>query len=147
MEDSVKHRTRKTLVAISLVLALMLVGCTAAAPEPDAGNPGDAAGIRLAAGLYDQEDGTVLAIGTLEWRDIEGGFWAVIGGTEAEGTAGDVAAVLAGIEKDDATYTALAGKTVEVKGTRNEGASIRMAGPEITVTAITEISDTPGIAE
>lgn len=142
-----KYRTVKVLAALSLAVSLLLVGCSAAAPTPDAGSPGDAAGMRLAAGLYDQQDGTVLAIGTLEWRDVEGGFWAVIGGTEADGNAGDVAAVLAGIEKDDATYVALDGKTVEVKGTRNEGASIRMAGPEITVTAITEISDTPGIAE
>ena len=56
---------------------------------------GPAAGTKMAPGLYDLEDGTVVAVGTVEYRDLEGGFWAVIGGTEAEGDAGKIVAVIA----------------------------------------------------
>ncbi|MDO8964016.1 MAG: hypothetical protein Q7W30_05910 [Coriobacteriia bacterium] len=150
------HRTAIPLVALTLAAAIALTGCASpatptpekpAAREETAAPAGDAAGMRLAAGLYDQTDGTVLAIGTLEWRDIEGGFWAVIGGSQAGGDAGTVAAVIANAKKDDGAYTALAGKTVEVRGTRIEGASVRMAGPEVNATSITGISDTGGPAD
>lgn len=41
----------------------------------------------------------------------------------------------------------LDGKTVVATGTRAEGVSIRMAGPEMRVEKIEEITDTPGAAE
>jgi len=136
----------------TLMLLLALGGCTAATPDygqtppssPETATPGDAAGIRIANGLYDQADGTVLALGTLEWRDIEGGFWAVVGGVEP---SGDVVAVIANVAKDDPAYVKLAGTTVQVTGKRLDGASIRGAGPEIEASSITAITDTPGIAE
>lgn len=110
--------------------------------------PGEgAAGTRLAPGLYDQPDGTVLAIGTLEWSDLEGGFWAIIGGSQASGNAGTIVAVVPVAAQNDPAYMRLAGKTVQVTGQRIEGASIRNAGPEVKVTSISEITDTPGAAE
>ncbi len=146
------------LAAIALVVVLMLGGCAGSTsnPPPDDGtsatpppatDAGGAAGTRLAAGLHEQADGTVVAIGTLEWSDIEGGFWAVIGGTEATGDAGKVVAVIPDVTEQDAAYAALVGKTVQVTGTRIEGASIRNAGPEIAASSISEVTDTPGIAE
>ncbi|PKQ19764.1 MAG: hypothetical protein CVT66_08640 [Actinobacteria bacterium HGW-Actinobacteria-6] len=136
------------------ILAIALVGC---ASNPLA-NPGEgitpppvdggaAAGSRLAPGLYDLEGGTVQALGTLEYRDLEGGLWAIIGGTEADGNLGEVVAVVANPDDFSAQLNALSGGTVMLTGTRSEGTSIRMAGPEIVVTAIEEISDTPGPAE
>lgn len=146
-------KTRILAVLVIGILAIALVGCAAKAePTTDQGTTppvsGDpAAGSRLAFGLYDLEDGTVQAVGTLEYRDLEGGFWAIVGGTEADGNAGTVVAVIANPEEFTSQLETLSGKTVAVTGKRFEGASIRMAGPEITVTAIQEMSDTGGAAE
>ena len=76
-----------------------LAACAGAGPRPPsrparpptlpaAHAPGPAAGTKMAPGLYDLEDGSVVAVGTVEHRDLEGGFWAVIGGSGAEGDAG-----------------------------------------------------------
>ena len=140
-------KTRIPLVLLLImVLALALAAC-AAEPSADSGDAtppeGDAAGLRLANGLYDQPDGTVLALGTLEWVDLEGGFYAITGNPEGEGNI----AVIANADEFTSELEALVGKTVQVTGTRFEGASIRMAGPEIVITSIEEISDTPGAAE
>lgn len=143
---------------VLLVLAMGLVGCgssqpatTPVAPTPSVDEqepvPGGAAGMRLAPGLYDIENGKVQAIGTLEYSDIEGGFWAVIGGTEGEGNVGEVVAVIANGDEFKAELAPLKNKTVNVIGERLDGASIRMAGPEITMESVEEMSDTPGIAE
>ncbi|MBU2602718.1 MAG: hypothetical protein KKA32_11230 [Actinobacteria bacterium] len=145
---------RGTSIAFALVLfaALVVSGCaatesTTTAPQPTTtalqSAPDDPSmGTRLAPGLYDLADGTSEAYGTLEWRDLEGGFWAVIGGTEATGDVGTTVAVIANAAKDDPTYVALAGRTVRVVGNRLSGASVRMAGPEIEASSISEISDT-----
>lgn len=140
-------------ILIALVLAFALVGC-ATSPETEPGtgsippvDGGAASGSRLAPGLYDLEDGTAEALGTLEYRDLEGGFWAIVGGTESEGNLGEVVAVVVNPDEFADQLEALKGKTVLVTGTRSEGASVRMAGPEIVITAIEEINDTPGAAE
>lgn len=146
--------TTRIFLAIAL-FTVIASGCSPAAQDPSAPSdeqpieqPGDAStGSRLAFGLYDLEDGTVQAIGTLEWVDLEGGFWAIKGGTEAEGDAGKIVAVIGDVGSLDAELKALEGKTVQVKGTRLEGVSVRMAGPEIAVSSVEEISDTPGPAE
>jgi hypothetical protein len=136
------------------ILAIALVGCASdAGMDPGEGAPppavdgGAAAGSRLAPGLYDLEDGTVQALGVLEYRDLEGGLWAIIGGTEADGNIGSVVAVVANPDEFTAELNALSGKTVMVTGTRFTGTTIRMAGPEVVVNEIQEISDTPGPAE
>jgi hypothetical protein len=114
-------------------------------PPVEGENP--AAGSRLAPGLYDLEDGRAQALGTLGYSELEGGFWSIIGGTQAEGSEGGIVAVIANGAELESQLTPLKGKTVIVTGTRLNGASIRMAGPEIDVTQIEEISDTPGAAE
>jgi len=148
---------RITRVALAALLALALAGC-AAAPEDTTGlepepvpqeSPagGAASGSRLAAGLYDMDDGSVQAVGTLERSDLEGGFWAVTGGTEAEGNVGAVVAVIANGDAMTEQLSRLEGRTVLVLGRRLDGASVRMAGPEIEATSVEELSDTGGAAE
>jgi len=143
---------RMTRLGIAGALMLALVACAAppdtVAPEPEpVPQESPAAGSRLAPGLYDMVDGTVQAVGTLERSDLEGGFWAVVGGTEADGNVGTVVAVIANGDEMADQLTALEGRTVTVLGTRLEGASVRMAGPEIEATSVEELSDTGGAAE
>jgi hypothetical protein len=139
--------TRIMALILALSLALALVACSPG-DEPDVEAPDDdpAAGLRLAPGLYDLEDGRVQAIGTLEWVDLEGGFWAVTDGTAAGDEGGNVAVIANGDELDD-ELSALDGRAVSVIGERFDGASIRMAGPEIIAETVEEIDDTPGAAE
>lgn len=151
------RRITSTLAALCIASTLAVAGCSATstpanAPKPTSVEPtasaGDASGLRLANGLYDQADGTVIALGTLEWKDLEGGFWAITGAPESAGGSADtVIAVIANVTKDDPVWSALAGKTVTVTGKRVEGASVRMAGPEIDATSVSEISDTGGAAQ
>jgi hypothetical protein len=138
---------RMITLILALSLALVLVACSPA-DEPDVETPADdpAAGIRLAPGLYELEGGSVQAVGTLEWVDLEGGFWAVTDGTAAGDEGGNVAVIANGDELDD-ELSALDGRTVSVIGERFDGASIRMAGPEIIAETVEEIDDTPGAAE
>lgn len=104
-----------------------------AAPSPPA-DP--AAGTRLAPGLYDLEDGTVVAVGTVEHRDLEGGFWVVVDGTEAQGNAGEVVAVLTNGEEFAEQFRADQGLSFEVYGERAGEVSVRMAGPEVTAKSV-----------
>ena len=147
-----------SLLVLGVVIAALsaaLTGCGAGAtdesPAPSASStPGGApaGGTKMAPGLYDLEDGTAQAVGTVEYRDLEGGFWAVIGGTEAEGDVGKVVAVIVNGDDYAAQFKELEGLSVIVTGTRLEGASTRMAGPEITATSVVAASDAaPGPAE
>lgn len=145
---------RITTVLFALVFGLALTACStpstgngidSGAQPPSEENP--SAGTRLAPGLYDLEGGTVQAIGTLEYVDLEGGFWAVIGGTAADGDQGRVVAVIANGAELLETIEPLANQQVLVTGARLEGASIRMAGPEIEADSIVVMDDTPGAAE
>lgn len=138
-------KTRIPLLLLALVLALTVTACAAESATDDVSTPPaeDPAGLRLANGWYDQADGTVLALGTLEWIDLEGGFYALTGSPEGDGNI----AVIANADEFASELEALVGKTVQVTGTAFEGASIRMAGPEIVITSVEEISDTPGAAE
>ena len=107
-----------------------------ASAAPDGESAGPAGGTKMAPGLYDLEDGTVVAVGTVEYRDLEGGFWAVIGGTEAEGDVGTVVAVLTNGDEFADEFRGNEGLSFEVYGERAGDVSIRMAGPEITATSV-----------
>jgi hypothetical protein len=135
------------VAAAVLLTALVVAGVTAcgagsdqAAPSPAASPPASAGGVpigpeagtKMAPGLYDREDGSVVAVGTVEHRDLEGGFWAVIGGTEAEGDAGRIVAVITNGDDFAPVFRDNEGLSFEVYGHRAGEASIRMAGPEIT---------------
>jgi len=149
---------RITPLVVSALLALLVIstgGCAqsetppspAPSGEPGAETPPPASGLRLAPGLYELEDGKAQALGTLEWRDVEGGFWVIVDRTGAEGGDGAAVAVIANGAEFQDELKPLEGRQVIVTGDRLEGASVRMAGPEIEVDSIEEVSDTPGIAE
>ncbi len=148
--------TRLAIILVAILTAgLALSGCAAqptappveVQPEPAPDMPGEAAGLRLAPGLYEMEDGTVQAVGTLEYSDLEGGFWVITGGTESEGNVGTVVAVIANGQEFESQLKEIEGSAVFATGTKLDGASIRMAGPEIEIDKIEAFSDTPGIAE
>ena len=139
------------LVPLLVVVAATAAGLAAcggagdaASPAPSASVPGPAAtsspapaaGAKMAPGLYDLEDGTVVAVGTVEHRDLEGGFWAVIGGTAAEGDEGTVVAVIANGDEFAEEFRGNEGLSFEVYGSRAGDVSTRMAGPEITATRV-----------
>jgi hypothetical protein len=139
-----KRVAKRTVAALVVLAALLLTGCTSvqgAAPTPEGAPGGPSAGTMVAPGLNDLADGTSEAVGTLKWVDLEGGFWAIIGGTEATGDVGKTVAVIANATKDDPAYVALTGKMVRVVGTRATGASVRAAGPEIVASSISQISE------
>jgi hypothetical protein len=106
-----------------------------AATDTPAADP--ASGSKMAPGLYDLADGTVVAVGTVEFRDLEGGFWAVVGEAEAEGNAGEVVAVLANGEEFAEQFRGSPGLSFEIRGERAGEVSVRMAGPEIKATSVT----------
>jgi hypothetical protein len=142
-----------TLLILTAAAAAALAACggagDAASPAPSGSPPssagatpfGPASGTKLAPGLYDREDGSVMAVGTVEHRDLEGGFWAVIGGTEAEGDAGKVVAVIANGDDFAQLFQENQGLSFEVYGARAGDASIRMAGPEITARRVVLAAD------
>jgi hypothetical protein len=141
-------------VVVSAALPAALASCgagaadapPAASPSPSAsGIPGGAStgGMKIAPGLYDLAGGTVQAVGTVEYRDLEGGFWAVVGGTAAEGDVGKVVAIIANGADYAQQLKDLEGLAVIVNGTMREGPSTRMAGPEIAATKIVAASDAP----
>ena len=117
------------IVSALLVLttAGSFVGCTPA-------TGGDAT--KLEPGLTQLADGSAQAIGTLEYRDLEGGMWVILGGSQAAGGAAKTVAVIANARDIGSTLQTLEGNQVIAKGTKLDGASIRMAGPEIIVTSI-----------
>ena len=131
-----------TFLVLVAAAAAALAACgagDAASPAPSSSSPASggvpfdgAAGTKLAPGLYDLEDGSVVAVGTVEHRALEGGFWAVIGGTEAEGNQGVIVAVIANADEFAKLFRDNKGLSFEVYGKRAGDASIRMAGPEIT---------------
>ena len=114
------------VVIAAAVLLLVAAGCGGSTTAPAGSAP--PAGSKLAPGLYDLAGGAVQAVGTVEYRDLEGGFWVVIGGTEAEGDAGNVVAVIANGADYADQFTGHQGLSFVIDGTRLDGASTRMAG-------------------
>jgi hypothetical protein len=147
--------TTAAMVVVAAILLLSTAAC-GGDPAPETRSPASGpspagsappAGTKLAPGLYDLADGSVQAVGTVEYRDLEGGFWVVMGGTEAEGDAGTVVAVIANGADYADQFRQHPGLSFVVDGTRLDGASTRMAGPEITVTRVTLVEDDAGPAE
>jgi hypothetical protein len=140
-----------TLLVLVAAAAAGLAACSGGSTSPTpSGSPpasaggtpaGPAAGTKMAPGLHALEDGSVVAVGTVEHRDLEGGFWAVIGGTEAEGDAGKVVAVIANGAEFAQKFRENEGLSFVVYGERAGDASIRMAGPEITANRVVLAAD------
>jgi len=141
------------LLALAATLAAGLAACSGgaggAAPPAPSASPSASGGVPIqgtgatkrAPGLYDLKDGSVVAVGTVEHRDLEGGFWAVIGGTEAESNVGKVVAVIANGDDFAPLFEANKGYSFLVYGKRAGDASITMAGPEITARRVVLASE------
>lgn len=150
-------RGRDLLVFAVLVVAFALAGCSkspAAAPDVRTATeatttsqvstaPAVPRGVTtdLQPGLYDLSDGTVQAVGTYEHRDVEGGYWAIVG------DAASVVAVIANGDEFAKLVGSLEGHTVIVTGTKLDGASAHEASPQIEATAITQVTIVPKTAE
>lgn len=140
--------TRRMLMvaaALVLVAGMATAGCTertSSEPPPDA-----TGGAQLAQGLHELGDGTAQAVGVLEYQDLEGGFWSVVGGTQEQGSEGSTIVVVANAASFESQVAKLAGSQVIVTGKLLDGASIRMAGPEMEATSIEPFVPTGGPAE
>lgn len=141
--------TKITAAFVSLTIGLALVACSTTPTEttdsrdvrPFPGKNSEARS-KLKPGIYDLDDGTVQAIGTLEYVDLEGGFWAVTRAA-TDRKEGRVVAVIANGASLLDVIEPLAGQMVIVTGTRLDGVSIRMAGPEIEAESIMALNETP----
>lgn len=141
------HRPFALIVLFALVAALAS-GCGAAKPTPEplpaeeATPPaGGASTSQLASGLHTLPDGSVQAVGTLEYSNLEGGFWQVAGFAPGGGDTATVFAVIANGADFESQLKPLEGKSVIVTGKPTDGASIRMAGPEIVMVSVSEVSE------
>lgn len=132
-------------LAISGLLVATLAGCgssgssvtTTSTTQPDS------LGMFAPPGLYELEGGRTQAFGVLVYRDLEGGFWAVVDAQLGEpNEEAPVIAVLVGAEALGVDLAALEGGFVLAEGTLSDGASVRMAGPELLVDTVKEATDT-----
>lgn len=141
----------RTILTFVLCIGLLvgLTACATAEPEPAATPPAGsdpAAGTSLAApegavpGVTELDDGTIEAEGWLAYVDIEGGFYALQDGpaSDTPDVVVDVGTVVVIANSADLTVEleGLRGAYVRATGEMLDGASIRMAGPEMRVNSI-----------
>jgi hypothetical protein len=129
------------LAALSL-LALTLSACATPGSEPQPapappppGSSGKVGG--LVVGIEDLGGGRVVASGWVDYVDLESGFWAVMSAAPTQSAVQpEVVAVLLPGEVTTADLENVKGTFVGAEGVLQEGASIRMAGPEVVVDAL-----------
>ena len=92
-------------------------------------------------GIYDTSRGRVRVVGIFDRVELEGGFWAVVGVAPTESAESRVVAVIVNAEELGLDLKSLRGRYVEAIGTVVEGASVRMAGPEVEARSITIIAE------
>jgi hypothetical protein len=129
--------------AIAAVLALALVaGCSApATPTPPPVQRPASGGLVPAPGLTCNADGTGVAFGYVEHVTLEGGFWALVAEpASAEASGATAIVVLLPGKVPQEGIAALDGSYVRASGAMKTGVSTRMAGPEMTVDAITALA-------
>lgn len=138
------HRMRAATAALTFIVVMAVAGCAGPAdmPAPDA-----AGGSQLAQGLHELGDGTAQAVGVLEYQDLEGGFWAVTGTPPGQEGGNGIIVVIANAQDLGAQVDELAGSQVIVTGMLLDGASIRMAGPEMEATSIEAYQPVDGAAQ
>jgi hypothetical protein len=134
------RRTLVLVVVLSL-FALTLSACATPAvePQPAPAPPPPGASKKagdLVAGIEDLGGGRVVASGWVYYVDLETGFWAVSSTAPQESHQPEVVAVLLPGKVTAAELENVKGTFVGAEGVLQEGASIRMAGPEIVVDAL-----------
>lgn len=120
-------------------LVLLATACSSTAEQSPGAAPTSTG---LTTGLHERSDGTVDAVGVLEYRDLEGGFWAVVDTASGSDTEFTIVAVIANGDDFSTETEALEGSRVIVEGTLLEGVSTRMSGPEVEATSITSVEAT-----
>lgn len=143
-------RTRILGVAV-LLMALVLAGCTSSEtpdePREESGetSPTDEGPVfEMVAppGIYEMPGGETQALGILTYRDLEGGFWAVVNtAVPEEAATADVVAVIVPDDDIAPLMESNIGKYVSVVGNLEDGANIYMAGPVIEGKSIEVVSD------
>jgi len=94
-------------------------------------------------GFYDLDDATVEAVGIFAYRDLEGGFWAVVDTADPnEAADADILAVLGPSSALPGPVKSYEGKYVSVVG-EPKGASVYQAGPFVEVTSIRTLAAAP----
>jgi hypothetical protein len=87
-------------------------------------------------GFHEQDDGTVQAIGIFVYRDLEGGFWAVVDANELEDADdADILAILGSSEHIPGPVSSYENSYVSITGTPTR-ASVYQAGPFVEVSGI-----------
>ncbi len=87
-------------------------------------------------GLYEQKDGTVQAVGVLTYRDLEGGFWAVVETSDAaKAEDADIIAVLGPSDQIPGPIGSYENKYVSVIG-MPQSASVYQAGQFVELQSI-----------
>lgn len=121
---------RRRLLAGVLVVAIVVMGAALYLLRP--------ANMRtsLRPGMYDLGEDRWRAVGTLRHEDLEGGFWAVYDALPGE-PGGTRLSVL--LNADELGAKKLEGRYVEAVGVREDGPSIRMAGPELRTSTLREV--------
>jgi hypothetical protein len=129
-----------TLSAVVLALAGCGSPAVPPAPAPSTPPPGSSGklGVRPEAGIADLGGGRVIASGWVAYEELEGGFWAVmdIEPSTSSVVQPKVVAVLLPGKVGAEQMKAAEGTFVAAEGVVQEGASIRMTGPEIVVDAL-----------
>ncbi len=137
------HSWAPRLLAIALAASVSLCGCAAeqsgsgkppASRSPTETTPTETTPTQpgtVEPGIKDLPNGRVQASGTVRHVDLEGGFWALTKLPD-DPLSSKVDIVVVVVNAEEVGLPILEGQDALVNGTLNEGASIRMAGPEMT---------------
>lgn len=140
----------RVALAVSLLAVLLLAGCASGSDSDGSGDEqapvDDSPAFEMVAppGSYSMPDGSTQVLGILTYRDLEGGFWAVVKTAVPEdaATAEIVAVVVPTGASLDVDLQTLNGEYVNVVGVLKEDASIYMAGPVIEAQTVEIVRDT-----
>jgi len=143
MNPNVRLKPPLVLAALLLfVFAGIAAGCSGVASTSSSPAPSPAPSSAYSAA----PDGSVEATGYVAHEGIEGGFWTLqdIPPGPSSVVQPKILAVLLPDAVTESQIAAMEGVFVKVTGRLSQGASIRMAGPEVLVATIAGVSsDTP----
>lgn len=148
-KGDISMRVRIAL-AIALLAVALLAGCTSGNDGNDTTGEqqppaDDSPSFEMVAppGIYSMPNGTTQALGILTYRDLEGGFWAVVKtAVPEEAATAEVVAVVSPVgEGLDVDLQTMNGEYVSVVGLLNEDPSIYMAGPVIEAQTVEVVRD------
>ena len=137
--------TRAPALIMIAVVSLALSSC--GSPDSTITTSNSVQPTPVRPGLYELAGGRVRALGVLAYRDLEGGFWAVTDappGLPVSPDARVVAVIANAADLTSVDFKALEGRSVAVEGKLVDGASIRMAGPELEAESVTAVATDSG---